>query len=101
MRFEAMYWKIDDPLITMESLVNSTNRTGLFESLDYFEEERYDDLYRIDNVHPLVRVMRVVRAFGMDQFYIKEAAKEMRLSLTGAKLLILELASFGYVAYDS
>mgnify|MGYP006078335867 CR=1 FL=1 len=101
MRFEAMYWKIDDPLITMESLVNSTNRTGLFESLDYFEEERYDDLYRIDNVHPLVRVMRVVRAFGMDQFYIKEAAKEMRLSLTGAKLLILELASFGYLAYDS
>ena len=45
--------------------------------------------------------MRVVRAFGMDQFYIKEAAKEMRLSLTGAKLLILELASFGYLAYDS
>lgn len=100
MRFEVMYWKIDDPVITMQALFGSAIRDGLFESLDYFKESRFDDLYRIDDIHPLVRVKRCATEFGRDDFTIEAAAQCMKISLTSAKMMLLELSNFGYVNYD-
>ena len=100
MRFEVLYWKIDDPIITMEALFGSTIRDGLFESLEYFKEERYDNLYRIDDLHPLVRVKRCADALGRNEFTLEEAAKNMNVSLTSAKMMLLELSNFGYLNYD-
>lgn len=100
MRFEVMYWKIDDPIITMEALFGSTIRDGLFESLEFFKESRYDDLYRIDDVHPLLKVKRVAQELGRDEFNVKEAAELMRISVSNARVVFLELSNFGYVSYN-
>lgn len=100
MRFEALYWKVDDPIITMEALFGSTNRDALFESLNFFKEERYDQLYRIDDEHPLVKIYHCMKKFDRDYFTVKEIAQCSELSMSQTRVMLLELSNFGYLSYD-
>ncbi len=56
MYFEALYWKVDEPSITMEMIKGSAESNASFESSNYFREIRYNKLQGLDEINPLVSV---------------------------------------------
>ncbi|RMG78899.1 MAG: hypothetical protein D6707_09190, partial [Bacteroidetes bacterium] len=100
MYFEALYWKIDDPVMEIKPLAGSTNKKAFFESTNFFQQARYDKLQGIDAVHPLVRIRMCIRKLGYDEFYVDELVKCMKLPPTQIRPLLLRLSFMGFVFYD-
>lgn len=99
MYFEALYWKLDEPFITMGNLFGSSNTKAAFESKDYYKEARYYALQGIDPLNPLVRVRDFTKQAG-DGFYAADFARFSRFPEADAKKQLLILANQGFLSYD-
>jgi hypothetical protein len=82
--FEALYWKIDDPVIEMGNLFGSTETKAAFESTNYFKKERYQALLGMDAVHPLIRIREYAKSVEMN-FY--QTILQNRLNFLWIRLL--------------
>ncbi len=100
MYFEALYWKIDDPIIEMGALFGSTDKKARFESISYYEQERYDFLQGMDQLHPLVRLKDISEQLNSRAFRALDVAKEMRITMPQIIPLLMNLASMGFIAFD-
>ena len=101
MYFEALYWKLDDPIIEMGALFGSTNKVASFQSINYYQEAVYEAKLRYDAVHPLIRLKDLSKKMDSRQFYAIELAKEMRITKPELIPLLLELSGDGFITYDS
>jgi hypothetical protein len=99
MYFEALYWNMKDPIMTMGNLYGSSNTKAAFESKDYYKEERYYALQGIDPINPLIRVRDLVKQLG-DGFYAADYARATRLPEDIAKKQLIILANQGFLEYD-
>ncbi|NNC82814.1 MAG: hypothetical protein HKN79_04490 [Flavobacteriales bacterium] len=99
MYFEALYWNLGEPVMTMGNLFGSSNTKAAFESKDYYQERRYYALQGIDPINPLVRVRDLVKEFG-DGFYASDFARATRLPPDVAKRQLIILANQGFLQYD-
>lgn len=99
MYFEALYWNMKDPIITMGNLFGSSNTKAAFESKDYYKEKRYYALQGIDPVNPLIRVRDLVKQAG-DGFYVSEFARSTKLPEDMAKKQLIILSNQGFLEYD-
>ena len=100
MYFEALYWKIDEPLIELRHLEGSSDKSARFESEQYYKEYIFDRLQGIDRIHPLVGIRGCAREMGQDELYVSEVAKYMKLPLTQIRPMLMKLATLGYLYYD-
>jgi len=100
MRFEALYWNIDDPLIEMGSIFGSTQHLASFESNAFYKKERYDEMIGIGLVHPLIEIRDYIRKSGSNSFYAYELAGFLRLSEEQAQIMLINLANSGFCEYD-
>ncbi len=100
MYFEALYWKIDEPLMEMRHLEGSSDKSAKFESEQYYKEYIYDRLQGIDRIHPLVGVRGCARELGQDELYASEVASYMKLPPTQVRPMLMKLATLGYLYYD-
>lgn len=101
MRFEALYWKIDNPTIEMGSILGSTQNTAFFESNTFYKEERYDAMMGYATVHPLIEIRDFMRQSGRDEFQLREFMGFLRLSEEQTLVYVLNLANEGFVTYDT
>jgi len=101
MYFEALYWKIDDPLMEMGDLFGSTQKKARFESINYYQEELYESKLRYDAVHPLIRLKDVTKKVDSREFTLMDLAIEMKLATTEVLPLAIELASEGFITFDT
>ena len=90
---EAMYWKIDDPLIELSTLKGSTQHYAAFESLDYYKELRYMALLGRADVHPLVLIKEFVDDWGSEEFPAYDLAKYMRRGEEQLEPMLIDLTS--------
>lgn len=100
MRFEALYWKIDNPLIEMGSIMGSTQHFAQFESNTFFREDRYDAMMGYSMVHPLIKIRDFARDRQLDSFYAIDLANYLRLPEEQAIVMLINLANTGFVVYD-
>ena len=99
MYFEALYWKLGDPVVEMGNLFGSSQTKASFESYNYFKEKRYVSLLGIDQVHPLARVNDKYKESG-EVFTAKEFAVSARLQKSEVIPLLMNLATKGYIDYN-
>ncbi len=99
MYFESLEWAIDDDLIEMKPLFRSTQRAALFESMDYFKEYRFDDLYGLANVNPLVVIQRCMENYG-DVMTTGDVARCWKIPENEVKPFLMELSTRGFLSYD-
>jgi len=99
MYFEALYWKLNEPIMTMGNLFGSSNTKAAFESKDYYKESRYYALQGIDPLNPLVRVRDFQKQAG-DGFYAADFSRFSLFSEADAKKQLLILANQGFLSYD-
>lgn len=100
MYFEALYWKIDDPLIRFGNLFGSTQNRAAFESFNYFKMQRYDQLQGMAQYNPLYSIRKYARSINSDEFYIEGLAADMRFPSQQIIPLLIDMANKGFVDYD-
>lgn len=100
MYFEALYWKIDDPLIRFGNLFGSTQHRAAFESNNYFQMERYNMLQGMAAFNPLFSIRKYARSINSDEFMIEGLAADMRFPPEQIIPLLIDLSNKGFIDYD-
>ncbi len=100
MYFEALYWNLDDPVISFGNLVGSTQNRAAFESFDYFQMQRYNQLQGMAQFNPLFSVRKYARSINSDAFYIEGLAADMRFPPEQIIPMLIDLANKGFIDYD-
>ena len=100
MYFEALYWRIDDPLMELGNLRGSSQTYAAFESNDFYKDLRYDALMGIGQTHPLIEVRNHARSAGSDVFPLENLAFDLRTGAENLHPLMIDLANKGFVEYD-
>lgn len=100
MYFEALYWKIDDPLIRLGNLPGSTQNRAAFESNSYFQMQRYDALAGLSAMHPLFSIRKYAQSINSNEFYIEGLAADMRFPPEQIIPLLIDLGNKGFIDYD-
>lgn len=103
MDFSWMKWYIDKYKIEFTMLkAPGVANEALFESKDYYRLERYKNIQKRDQQHPL----RVITSFvssraGYPEFTLDELSRYMGYSPTQVVQMVLNLAYMGFLSYDS
>ncbi len=97
---DAIYWNIDDPLLTMGAIKGSSNQLAILESFDFFKKERYKAMMGFQDTHPLVSIQDFTKYSGKDEFHISELAEYMRISSSQLDQLCIDLNNKGFIQYD-
>lgn len=98
--FEALYWKITDPLIEMGNLFGSTETRAAFESGNYFKQDRYRALQGINRLHPLIAIRQYARQINSNEFAADGLAVHMGYRLEALIPLFIDLSTKGFLSYD-
>ena len=72
-----------------------------FESLDFFDEKKYDMLAGIDEIHPLILISNYVRDKQENIFYVSDFAKYIGYPILQVKNYLINLSNYGFLFYDS
>ena len=98
---EEMKWKIDDPIITMKMVTGAGENKLVIESSNMFSDPRFMRIQGMSTVSPLFIIKQFAEKYSTRVIYAEDLAKEMRMNISEVKSLLLYLASFGFVTYES
>lgn len=101
MYVEALYWKLDEPKIEL-TMIKGPNASGnaLFESSNFFSENRFDMLQGIDEINPVFRVWNYIRKTKGREFTLNEFVNYVKLPYEQVKIMLLNLSNLGFLTYD-
>lgn len=101
MYVEALYWKMDQPIIEMK-MIKGVGLEGEadFESYNFYTEQRYYKLLGIDEKHPLSELKKFAKLKDTNVVDVKEYAKYLGIDLSQIQALMINMASMGFIAYD-
>ncbi len=101
MYFEALYWKIDDPLMRMGHLKGASQQRAAFESFDFFSRTRFENLKGMSGKkHPLAHLDDLARRLDTNRFSTQELAREIKLPSDQVNKMLLQYSTKGFVNYD-
>ncbi|MCX6292316.1 MAG: hypothetical protein NT126_11210 [Bacteroidetes bacterium] len=101
MYFDALYWKIDDPLIDLKMISGAGESKALFESSNYFRRGKFLKLQGISEVHPLYTIQQFAEKNQTKVVYTEDLAKYMHLPASEARNMLINFSNQGFVSYDA
>ena len=100
MHVEEIEWNIDGNMFHLKPILGNTDRSALFESRDYYRAYRYDELYGLDNRHPLVILKKCAEEMGSNEMTATDIAVCWRLPFVEVQRSLMVLSNVGFVRYD-
>lgn len=97
---EQMEWNIDGNMFHLLPLYGNTDRKALFESTDYYRGYRYDELYGLDNRHPLVIIKKCTEELGSRELTTTDLANCWHLPLNQVERMLMVLANTGFLKFN-
>lgn len=90
-----------DIFLTFGFETSQEQKSARLESRSYYDGRLYDKLQGMEQIHPLVAISRYCEKY--DEYILDEGkiATAMSKTIEQAKPVILELASLGFLSYDS
>ena len=98
---EELRWKIDDPIISMRMTTGEGESRMVIESSNMFSDPRFMRIQGLSTVNPLFTIKQFAEKYSTRVVYAEDLAKEMRMNVSEVKSLLLYLAGFGFLTYDS
>lgn len=100
MYFQGMYYILDSEDISLEML-RGLNRKGtaIFESTNYYSEERFNKLQGIDELNPINVIYNYTEKNKVNAFLLPELVEFMRKPYEQVKAMVINLSNGGYVSY--
>jgi hypothetical protein len=101
MDFEAMYWKIDEPMIEFSMVMGpGAEGNAKFTSASYYSQFEFDKVRGIDDVHPLIALRNCAQQVGSRVITVMDFAKYRKIQTEMIRNQIVLLAIQGYILYD-
>ncbi len=98
---EWIRWKISDTFMTMAGLPGSTENRASFESSDFFNIDRYNEILFADKTHPVTAVKQCADYYYSRTYTLNELAKFMEKPQHMVEEMLLRLSFLGFVRYNS
>lgn len=94
-------WKMDDPYIKLEDIKSMEgSNEGVFESMDFYRQDRYFQIQGQDEQNPLVVVRNYTKKYKTEDFTTKEFADFVPTSIPQAHRYLMSLSYQGFISYD-
>lgn len=103
MYFEALYWKIDDPLMRFGTLKGAAQEKAAFESIDYFSKKRFKGVNSgaaSGRGNPVEELEKLAEKLDTNRFSTAQAARQIKLPTDQVHKMLLEYTTKGFVQYD-
>ncbi|MBU0489812.1 MAG: hypothetical protein KKD31_17870 [Bacteroidetes bacterium] len=98
---EAIYWKTDEPKMDFSMFRGISNTSeALFESMNFYDETRYEKLRGMDAKHPLEALKDYSDLIGSKVVDIESFAAHMRAATEEIEGIMVKLACQGFLIYD-
>jgi hypothetical protein len=100
MNFEQLNWRVGESEIRFTMLPGSSIGNANFESINFFNYDRFYKLQMRDPVHPLYAIKKFVQGYGNEKFPIIEFAHYMKRSIELVRQMMMRMSFQGFVFYD-
>jgi len=100
MYFDALTWKIDDPLMDLKMISGEGEVKLTFESSNFFRAQRYQQLQGFSEVNPLYTLKQYGEKYQTREISVSDYAMYLKMSDTQIRSLFLALNSKGFIAYS-
>jgi hypothetical protein len=100
MFFESFTWRLDDPQFHLGNLNMGTVTPVIFESQQYFRNERFQELAGLDHVNPLYKLKGVSEMFNTREIALKDMADALAMSQENCHRFMMMMSIQGFVNYD-
>jgi hypothetical protein len=100
MFFDALYWKIDDPLIQMKMISASGESKANFESYNFYRDYLFRNLQGVSETNPLYTMKHFSERMKSREFLGADLAHYMKISLENIRSYLLDLSTKGFLSYN-
>lgn len=100
MDFEQVVWKTDEPRMEFSAILGGDGGSAVFESIDYFSNERYLGLMGYDQQHPFTGLIKYYNLYKLKEFTAAEYADFLRMPITPVRQQLMTLSYLGVIDYQ-
>lgn len=97
---EVVRWNMEENTVHFTALTGSVESKAIFESTDYFREQRYAELQGMDKENPLFVLKQYSEKQKSDQFTLSGLASHYRTDIRIVSQICSNLANLGFILYD-
>jgi hypothetical protein len=101
MSFDQLVWKMNEPVMRFTAMMGSTIGDANFESVNYFNYNKFQGMQLMDEIHPLISIRSFAKRMGSDQFLADDFAAYLKKPVVQVKQLLMRMAAQGFVFYDA
>jgi hypothetical protein len=101
MSFEQLIWKMNEPVMRFTALMGSSIGIANFESVSFFNNDKYLKMQLMDDIHPLISIRSFSKHMGTEEFLAEDFAAYLKKPITQVKQLLMRMAAGGFLFYDS
>lgn len=99
MFFEALYWKVGDPIMNFGILFGSSDSSASFHSYDYFDLNTYERLTG-GGVNPLIKIKAYAKKMASKELELAGLATSLGKTKQYAEIDLYNLTTKGFLTYD-
>ncbi len=98
---EALFWNLNEESIEFKYLPGGGGvKTVVFESTDYFEQNRIDKIRAFNRTNPMHTLYEYYRLNGVRKASLKDIADYFRYSESDIRSFLFQLVEYGFVDYN-
>lgn len=101
MNFDQLTWRLDQDFMRLSAPKGATIGNAYFESVNYFNYDKFLNLQLMDRVHPLISLRSFAKKNGSEVFPLQGYADYLKISITDVRHMVMRMAFNGFVFYDS
>lgn len=100
MNFDQLSWKMEEDLMRFTAPRGAAIGNASFESVNYFNYDKYIDMMMLDQAHPLYILKKFAQIYGSDEFPSDAFADYLKMPLHQVQQQAMRMAFGGFVYYD-
>lgn len=98
---ELIRWQIGDTAMTLTGLPGSIENRASFESSDFFNVDRFNEIMIADTRHPVAVVKQCADYYHSGTYTLEDLSLFMNKAQSEVEKMLLRLSFFGFVRYNS
>jgi hypothetical protein len=100
MNFDQLSWRMDANVMKFSGSRGSSISRAYFESMNYFNYDKFMSMMMLDESHPLVLIRSFARKYGSEEFLVEDLANSLKMPINEVEQLAMRLANGGFIYYD-
>lgn len=100
MNFDQLTWRMDEDIMKFTAIRGASIGNAYFESVNYFNYNKFMNMMMMDKAHPLVSLKSFARKYGSDEFPVSAYADYLRMPLHSVQQQAMRMAYGGFIFYD-